>query len=67
MLKVAAVVWIMLGNVMAGLAMLAIVTVPSLADEAGRLIPMLCVGAYLLAIPISYVLARQIAIATQTA
>ena len=49
MLKVAAVVWIMLGNVMAGLAMLAIVTVPSLADEAGRLIPMLCVGAYLLA------------------
>ena len=61
MIKVAAVVWIMLGTVLAGIAMTVIVSVPSLSDQAMRLIPIGCVGAYVVGLPIAYVVARMIA------
>ncbi|RTL61630.1 MAG: hypothetical protein EKK41_26870 [Hyphomicrobiales bacterium] len=61
MLKVALVVWIMLGTVLAGAVMTAIVSVPALADQAKFLIPVGCIGAYLVGLPIAYVVARKIA------
>ncbi len=61
MVKIAALVWIMLGNVLAGVAMTAIVSVPSLAEQSNVLIPVLCGGAYVIAMPIAYVIAKVIA------
>lgn len=61
MIKVAAVVWIMLGTVLAGIAMTVIVTVPGLLDQGTRLIPLACGGAYAVGLPIAYVVARKIA------
>ncbi|MDX2205344.1 MAG: hypothetical protein NW223_21530 [Hyphomicrobiaceae bacterium] len=61
MLKVALVVWIMLGTVLAGAVMTAIVSVPSLSDQASMLIPIGCIGAYVVGLPIAYIIARRIA------
>lgn len=66
MIKVALVVWIMLGTVLAGAVMTAIVSVPSLDEQAKLLIPIGCVGAYLVGLPIAYVIARKIADASAT-
>lgn len=61
MLKIAALIWIMLGTVFAGAAMTAIVSVPKLYDQAEFLIPVFCGGAIVVAMPIAYLIARQIA------
>ncbi len=60
MFKIAAVVWIMLATTLAGIAMLVVVSVPSLADQAATLIPLACGSAVALAVPLSYVVARRI-------
>lgn len=64
MLKIAAVVWIMLATALAGVALLVIVTVPSLAQDATSLIPIVCGAAFIVAMPFSYLVARRIAGAT---
>lgn len=61
MLKIAAVVWIMLGTALAGVAMAIIVSVPEFYDQGMRLIPILCGGAFLVAIPLSLMVAKRIA------
>jgi hypothetical protein len=61
MYRIAAIVWIMLGTTLAGIAMIVIVAVPGFAAEGMRLIPILCGAAFLLAIPLSYLVARRIA------
>lgn len=61
MIKVAALIWIILGTVLAGTAMTVIVSTPSLATDATRLIPIGCVGAFLVGLPIAYIVARMIA------
>lgn len=61
MYRIAAIVWIMLGTTLAGIAMMVIVAVPDLADQAMRLIPILCGAAFLVAIPLSYLIAKRIA------
>ncbi|WP_072392726.1 hypothetical protein [Hyphomicrobium sp. CS1GBMeth3] len=60
MFKIAALVWIMLATTLAGIALLVVVTVPSLANEARFLIPVACGGAVVAAMPLSYIIARQI-------
>ncbi len=60
MFKIAAVVWIMLATTLAGIALLVVVTVPSLASQAQFLIPVACGGAIVAAMPLSYIVARQI-------
>ncbi len=64
MFKIAAVVWIMLAVTLAGIALLVIVTVPALSDQAAFLIPVVCSGALVVAMPLSYLVARRIAAAT---
>ncbi len=61
LLKVAAVVWIMLGTVLAGVAMTVIITKPPLADQAMKLIPIYCGAAFAVALPLSWIVARRIA------
>jgi len=61
MLKVAAVVWIVLGTVLAGVAMTVIVTMPQLADQAMKLIPIFCSAAFAVALPLSWIVAKRIA------
>jgi uncharacterized Tic20 family protein len=60
MFKIAAIVWIMLSVVLAGIVLLVIVTVPSLAAQAQFLIPVACSAALVLAMPLSYLVARSI-------
>lgn len=61
MAKISAVIWIMLGTVLAGIAVLVVVVVPALADQGASLIPLACGIAFLVAIPLSYLVAREIA------
>ena len=61
MIKVAAVIWIMLGTVLAGVAMTVILAVPSLIDRGAFLIPIACGAAFAAGLPIAYVVARMIA------
>jgi hypothetical protein len=60
MFKIAALVWIMLATTLAGIALLVIVTVPSLANDAQFLIPVVCGAAFIAALPLSYLVARRI-------
>jgi NhaP-type Na+/H+ or K+/H+ antiporter len=61
MIKVALLVWIILGTVLAGTAMTVIVSTPALDADAMRLIPVACGVAFLVGLPIAYVIARMIA------
>lgn len=64
MFKIAAVVWIMLATVLAGAALLVIVSIPSLNADAQTLIPIACGAAIVIAAPLSYLVARRISLAT---
>jgi hypothetical protein len=61
MFKVALVVWVMLATAVAGMAVTAVVATPSLADKAAILIPAAFLGGIILAIPLSYLVAKKIA------
>jgi hypothetical protein len=60
MFKIAALVWIMLATTLAGIALLVVVTVPSLASDAEFLIPVVCGSAFIAALPLSYLVAWRI-------
>jgi len=61
MFKIAAVVWIMIGTVFAGISVMTILSVPSLADQAIRYIPPAAIGGFIVAIPIAFLVARRMA------
>lgn len=61
MFRVAAVLWIILATMLAGVALLVIVATPSLAKDALHLLPIACSSAAIVAMPISYLVARRIA------
>jgi hypothetical protein len=65
MFKIALVVWIMLGVTIAGMILLAVLSIPSLADQAAKLIPLGSAAGFALAIPLSFAIAKRIAAATQ--
>ncbi|HEY8337013.1 MAG TPA: hypothetical protein VIQ05_24730 [Tardiphaga sp.] len=60
MIKIAAVVWIVLGTALAGCALLAVLSIPSLANQGMKLIPMVVLGGFLVAMPLSFLIARKI-------
>ncbi len=51
MIKIAVIVWMVLGTVFAGSAVMTVLIVPELADHAMRYIPMAGVGGFAAAIP----------------
>ena len=57
MLKLAAIVWIMMGTVFAGAGVAAVLSVPSLAADAMRYLPLAGVGGYAAAMPVALFLA----------
>lgn len=60
MLKIAIIVWLMLATVFAGAAILAVLSMPSLAGQDMRLIPMVAGIGAVVAIPVSLFVARRI-------
>jgi hypothetical protein len=60
MFKVSLLVWIMLGTVLAGTSLIVVLMVPSLAAEAIKNIPYAVAVGFAVAIPLSYLVARQI-------
>lgn len=64
MWKLASLVWLMLGTVMAGALVLVVVALPNLAEQGMRLIPLAGIGGYLVAIPFALIVARKIAAQT---
>jgi hypothetical protein len=62
MFRIAAVVWIVLATTFAGIGLLVVVTIPSLAGQAQFLIPVVCGGAAVAAMPLSYAVARRISV-----
>jgi len=60
MFKVSILVWIMLGTTLAGISMIVVLMVPGFAANAIRNIPYAVAAGFALAIPLSYLVARQI-------
>lgn len=60
MLKVSVIVWIMLGTVLAGISLITVLMVPSLTGEEMMNIPYAVLVGFILAMPLSYMVARQI-------
>lgn len=63
MFKVALLMWLILGTTVAGIAVLVVVSVPSLYDQGMKLIPIAAIGGFVLAIPISFYVAKQVMVA----
>ncbi len=61
MLKIALVIWIVLGTMLAGVAMAVIVSIPQLLDQGMYYIPILCGAGFVAAIPVAYWIAVRIA------
>jgi hypothetical protein len=66
MFKIAAIMWIVIGAVFAGSAVVTILSTPSLADQAIRYVPMAGIGGYIVAIPFAYLIARRLSRALVT-
>ncbi len=64
MLKLAVLIWMMLGITLAGILVIVIVTVPSLYAQGMRLIPIAAAVGFALAVPASIVIAKKIESAT---
>ena len=64
MLKLAAIIWIMTGVVLAGSLVTLIVSVPSLYAQGARLIPEAAGAGFVIAVPLSILVARKILSAT---
>lgn len=60
MFKVSLIVWIMLGTVLAGVSLMVVLMVPSLATAAIKNIPYAVAVGFALAMPLSYLVARRI-------
>ncbi|GLR99191.1 MULTISPECIES: hypothetical protein [Bradyrhizobium] len=60
MFKVSILVWIMLGTTLAGVSLIVVLMVPSLAADAIKNIPYAVAVGFALAMPLSYFVATQI-------
>mgnify|MGYP001765163981 FL=1 len=67
MLKVAILVWILIGVVGAGAALLVVLAVPSLSVNAMKLLPIVSIAGFVVTIPISFVIAKMILAQTKGA
>jgi len=61
MIKVAVVLWIIGGATLAGMLMIAVLATPSLAQDAMTWIPRVVAAGFVLAMPVSFLVARKIA------
>ena len=60
MFKISLIVWIILGTALAGTAVIAVLAVPGLADQAMKNIPLAVLAGFAVAMPLSYLVARKI-------
>lgn len=60
MFKVALVIWIVLGATLAGIALMLTLTIPTLQADAMRLLPIFALSGFVVAIPVSFVVAKKI-------
>lgn len=60
MLKIAALIWIMLGTVFAGIAITVLLTVPQFGNDPMKWIPIVCIAAAVAAVPFSAIIAKRI-------
>jgi hypothetical protein len=60
MIKIAIVIWIVLGASLAGAAMVAVLSIPSFADQGMQLIPRVVLAGFGFAIPLSFLIARKL-------
>jgi hypothetical protein len=61
MFKVAVLIWIVLGATLAGVGLTIVLALPSLADQSMKLIPWACLAGFVVAAPLSWAVATQIA------
>jgi hypothetical protein len=67
MWKVAILVWILIGVVGAGAALLVVLAVPSLSANAMKLLPIVSIAGFVVTMPISIVIAKMILAQTKGA
>jgi preprotein translocase subunit SecF len=60
MFKISLIVWIMLGTALAGTAVITVLAVPDLAAQAMKNIPLAVLIGFVVAMPLSYLVARKI-------
>jgi len=60
MLKVAILIWVMLGTVLAGSAVIAVLTMQDLAASPMKAIPLAALAGFVVAMPLSYLVATKI-------
>jgi hypothetical protein len=64
MFKIAIIVWMMAATVLAGFAIIVVLTVPSLATRDMQYIPIAALVGAVIAIPVAYLVAKRIAALT---
>lgn len=60
MLRLAALIWLIAGTVLAGAAITVVVATPALAVDAFRLIPWVGIGGFVVAVPVAYIVTRAL-------
>ena len=60
MLKLALVIWLMLGTVLAGTAVLVIVSDASLYNQGMKMIPLAAVAGFIIAVPLSFMVSKRL-------
>ena len=60
MMKVAAILWIVVGTVLAGSGVVAVLSIPSLSSEAIRYLPLAGVAGYVAAVPVALLIAKRL-------
>lgn len=64
MFKIALLVWMMAGTTLAGMAIMAVLTVPALAVHDMQYIPIAAVAGFVIAVPVAYFVAKRISALT---
>jgi hypothetical protein len=59
MLKIAAIVWVMIGTVFTGIAVMTILSVPALAAHDMKYLPIAALAGFIVAIPVAFVVAGR--------
>jgi hypothetical protein len=64
MFKIAIIIWMMAGTVLAGIAIMAVLAVPTLAVHDMQYIPIAAGVGFIVAIPVAYLVAKRISALT---
>jgi len=66
MLKIAILIWVILGTVLAGSAITAVLSIEGLAASPMKIIPIAALAGFVVAIPLSFLVAMKIGQARET-